>query len=99
MCLFMRKFISRKNELVKSSQVVETSSVVPFMGLLPVEYRNLPFLPIDLAGSLPNPSPASSRRVSTPTKLCFLGSPFIIHSIDKHVLRCDCMAAPAERMT
>lgn len=96
MCLFMRKFISRKNELVKSSQVVETSSVVSFMGLLPVEYC---ILPIDLAGSLPNPSLASSRRVSTPTTLCFFGSPFIIHSIDKHVLRFDCMAAPAEMMT
>lgn len=99
MCLFMRKFISRNIELVKSSQVVETSSVVSFMGLLPAEYRNLPFLPIDLAGSLPNPSLASSRRFSTPTKLCFFGSPSIIHSIGKHLLRFDCMAAPAEMMT
>lgn len=53
----MGKLISRKkNELVKDSQVVETSSVVSFTGLLPVEFPNFSLLAIDLAGSLPNHS-------------------------------------------
>lgn len=53
----MGKLIFRKkNELVKGSQAVETSSVVSFTGLLPLESPNFPPLAIDLAGSLHNHS-------------------------------------------
>lgn len=74
--------------------------LISLTGLLPLESSSLPLLPIDLAGSLHNPSlMASSSGFSTLRKLCYFRRPASIHLPDRYLLGFYYVPGPVPMMT